>query len=169
MSNIHGFSNRNNNERTRLNANRAGMSLFYANPNDQTQNQNKDPRSETFFYALKINFCSTLKCKSFVFAFLIIMLVMFILQRLIDGINLPGTLLMVKLDGGFTKSMGMKYIEFNNGQVWRLITALLGFIDMQQWVSLTIFTLFFVTMVESVQGLKRCLGNQTNLLYQFFK
>ena len=161
MSNIHGFSDRQSSERARINANRAGMSLFYENPDEQNVNQNRDPRSETFLYALKINFCSTLKFKSFVVVFLILMLVLFIIQRIFDGIFLQGELLQVKIEGHYTSFMSIKYDSISRGQIWRLFTGLLGFIHMQQLVSIFIFSLFFVPMVESVQGLKRCVSKST--------
>lgn len=138
------------------------MSLFYANPDDQPENSHRDPRTETFIYALKVNFCSTLKWKSFVVVFLLILLVLFIIQRIIDGIYLEGELLQVKPDGTYTSFMSIKFESLSKGEIWRLFTGLLGFIHMQQFVSILIFSLFFVTMVESVQGLKKCIGNSIN-------
>jgi hypothetical protein len=156
--NIRGFQDINNNERTRLNANRAGMSLFYANPQDQENQNSKDPRSETFLYALRINFCSTLRLKSFVAIFIFFSIFFFILQRIIDGIQIPGELLQAKASGKYTSALGLSIEKLHSGQLWRLLTVFMGFLNLSQWVSLTIISLFFVTMVESVHGLKRCLG-----------
>ena len=158
MSNVRGFSDFNNSERARLNANRAGMSLFFANPEDQQTQTSKDPRSETFLYALKINFCSTLRWKSFVVIFIIFSLFFFILQRIIDGIQIPGELLQVKSSGKYSSAMGLNVEKIKIGQIWRLLSVFMGYYHLQQWVSLTIISLFFVTMVESVHGIKISIG-----------
>ena len=158
--NLHGISDNNNNERTRLNANRAGMSMFYLNSNEQNQQNSKDPRAESFLYALKINFCSTLKLKSFVVIFILISIFFFILQRIIDGIEIPGELLQIQKDGPYSSHLDLDYQMLQSGQLWRLLTFFLGFQDMKQWVSVTIMSLFFVTMVESVHGIKICIGKQ---------
>ena len=162
--NIRGFSDLNNSERTRLNANRAGMSLFYANPQDQSPGPSKDPRSETFLYALKINFCSTLRLKSFVAFFIFASIFFFVLQRIVDGIQIPGELLQVKISGKYTSALDLNFAKIHSGQIWRLFTVFLGYLHLSQWVSLTIISLFFVTMVESVHGLKTSLGASTLFL-----
>ena len=158
MSNIHGMSDFNNNERARLNANRAGMSMFYLNSNEQNSQKSQDPRGESFFYALKVNFCSTLKLKSFISIFILISIFFFALQRIIDGIQIPGELLQIKIDGKYTSHLDLNYSKLQIGQIWRLLTFFLGFLDMNQWVSITIMSLFFGTMVESVHGVKICIG-----------
>ena len=131
--------------------------MFYLNSNDQSNNSN-DPRSETFFTALKINFCSTLKLKSFIVVFILVSIFFFILQRIIDGIQIPGELLEVKESGPYTSHLNLDYEKLQSGELWRLFTFFLGFENMKQWVSITIMALFFGTMVESVHGIKTCIG-----------
>ena len=133
--------------------------MFYYDQQDQSSPTNADARSESFFYALKTNFCSTLRWKSFSIIFLIIMWILFIIQRIVDGIYKPGELLQVNSDGPYTALLSMSYQDLKAGQVWRLLTGLLGFNHMQQAISITIITLFFVSMTESVHGFKICVGN----------
>jgi hypothetical protein len=99
-----------------------------------------------------------LRLKSFVVIFILVSLLFFIFQRVVDGIQIPGELFQVKITGKYSSLLGGIFDKLHVGQVWRLISIWMGFLYMNQWVSLTIMSLFFVTMVESIHGVKTCLG-----------
>ena len=166
MNNIHGFGRVGDEESNRRNPGGAGrmmmvspMSEFYINPKDIPTRDQTNPEKENFFQMLRNNVCPVFSFKSAVGAFLIFMTVVFILQRVIDRLQIPGTFLMVKKTGLYSSHFGLDYAKIAKGQLWRLVTGSLGWMDLSQWFSISVFALFFMTNIQYVLGLKRCIGN----------
>ena len=169
MSNVHGFERDQDVEANRGNGGNqraAGgpmlvspMSEFYINQKDVPTRDQSKPERENFCQMLRNNVCPVFSIKSAVGAFLIFMTVIFILQRIIDHLEIPGTFLLVKKTGSFSSNVGLNYVKIAKGQLWRLLTGSLGWVDLSQWFSISIFTLFFMTNIQYVLGLKRCICN----------
>lgn len=165
MSNIHGFGgvrDPENNQRGGASTRRQmfvlPMSEFYINPEEVPKRNFMNPEKETFPQMLRNNVCPVFRIKSALGVFMIVMTVVFILQRIIDRLLIPGNFLMVNPKGPYSSHMSLKYKEIASGQIWRLFTGSIGWIDLGQWFSILIFALFFMTNIQYVLGIKRCIS-----------
>lgn len=163
--NIHGLGDRRDDEPQ--NGNR--QPFFGNRGNDQSSayflgNQNQgDPRNESFIQMIKVNFCPTATMKSFTILLMICLLVFYILQMCVDGINLQGELLEVKIDGVLTTHLMIDTrSSTTHREIWRYFTALLLTPNLNTIISFSIIIIFFISFFERFMGM-----SQTAMIFIF--
>jgi membrane associated rhomboid family serine protease len=161
--NIHGLGDRRDDEPQ--NGNR--QPFFGNQGNDQTSafllgNQNQgDPREESFVKMLKVNFCPTATMKSFTILLMICLLICYIIQMCVDGINLQGELLEVKIDGALTSHLMIDTrTPTTKKEIWRYFTCLLLTPNLNTIISFCIIIIFFISFFERFMGM-----TQTALIF----
>lgn len=117
--NIHTFDetrNANNNNNT----NRRGLLGDSNTMNDMfsfpgmSSKETKDPRHESFFYMVYINFCPMLSFCSFTVIISIVLTAIFVLQMIVDGlvIGQAQQFLEVNKDGTMSSNLAISYTDF---------------------------------------------------------
>ena len=147
MSNIHGL---NTNPR-----NPAGPSAFDTLSQGMLPSNPafpKDPREETFLEMLKFNFCPHFSIYSFSILLGIILLAIFLIETIIDGLNtskIAYYFLPVNLLGPFTKTFKADFEStFRNYQIWRLITSIFLNQSVNQLLANLLSLIIFVSFFE---------------------
>ena len=155
--NIHSFNDRRNEPQ---NENQQPF-LNNMNANPETAfylgNQNQgDPRNESFIQMIKFNFCPTASLKSFTILLGITLFVFFIIQIIVDGINLKGELLEIKLTGPLSSHLIIDTTtKSKKMQLWRYLTSLLLSPNLSLLVTFLIIILFFLSFFERFMGSKQ--------------
>lgn len=118
-------------------------------------NQHKDPREETFLEMLHYNFCPTLKFKSLTGILIPILILIFVVSLIVNGVNREGDFLQVKggpLYDPFTQN-GYK-IRVDR-QYWRIITAIFFHLSFTHIVMNCISMVIWGSFIESFLGTKK--------------